>query len=91
MELAGRAGVDATAVADRVSRRAALERIVQDAQLGHSLQIDHTPYLFLDGRPLADWSRIEVWQALLAAEPAPPAAVLPEPVAPAPEAVPPAP
>lgn len=83
MELAGRAGVDAAAVVDRVTRRAGLERIVQDTQLGRTLRIDHTPTIFLDGRPLDDWGRLEVWQSLLTAAPAP--------VAPAPEAVPPVP
>jgi protein-disulfide isomerase/uncharacterized membrane protein len=89
MELAGRAGLDASAVTDRVTRRVGLDRIIQDTQLGRNLRLDHTPTVFLDGRPLDDWSRIEVWQALLATAPVAPAPLLPVP--PAPEPSPPAP
>ena len=66
------AGVDGAAVADRVTRRAALNRIVQDTQLGRAVQLGGTPAVFLDGRPLDDWSRLDVWQALVGA-PSPPA------------------
>lgn len=66
------AGLDGAAVADRVTRRAGLNRIVQDTQIGRALQIGRTPTVFLDGRPLEDWSRLDVWQSLVG-EPSPPA------------------
>ncbi|HYU30631.1 MAG TPA: vitamin K epoxide reductase family protein [Thermoanaerobaculia bacterium] len=64
-DLARQAGVDGPAVAERVARRAALDRILEDTQLGRSVAIDHTPTVFLDGRPVDDWSRVDVWQALV--------------------------
>jgi len=72
-DLGSQAGLDGAAVADRVNRRTTLNRIIQDTQLGRNAKIDHTPTIFLDGRPLESWSRIEVWQGLLAVEPSPPA------------------
>ncbi|MNC96071.1 hypothetical protein D3C83_133470 [compost metagenome] len=59
-------------MADRVDRRAALNRVVQDTGLGRTVLIENTPTIFLDGRPLDDWRRLEVWQALVG-EPSPPA------------------
>jgi protein-disulfide isomerase/uncharacterized membrane protein len=64
-ELGGLVGLDGAAVAQRVARRADLDRIVQDGQLGRTVGIDRTPTIFFDGRPLDDWSRLEIWQALL--------------------------
>jgi len=67
------AGVDGATVADRVVRHASLDRIVQDAQLGSTVELHQTPTIFLDGRPVDDWSRLDVWQALVGGEPSPPA------------------
>ncbi|HBL30677.1 MAG TPA: hypothetical protein DD490_27900 [Acidobacteria bacterium] len=64
-DLARQAGLDGAAVADRVSRRVALDRVLADTALGRDVRVDHTPFLLLDGRPVDDWSRIEVWQALV--------------------------
>jgi uncharacterized membrane protein/protein-disulfide isomerase len=72
-ELGGLVGLDGAAVAERVARRAGLDRVRQDTHLGRTARIDHTPTILLDGRPLDDWSRVDVWQALLGAEPSPPA------------------
>ena len=66
-ELGQLVGLDGAAVADRVARRAALNRVLQDGQLGRAAAIDHTPTIFFDGRPVDDWSRLEVWQALMGA------------------------
>jgi protein-disulfide isomerase len=76
-DLGRQAGLDGAAIADRVSRRVALNRILQDAQAGHAAHIDHTPTIILDGRPLDNWSRIEVWQGVLEAVPAPTAPLPP--------------
>ena len=64
-DLARQAGLDGAAVADRVARRVALQRVIEDAAQGGAVRVDHTPFLLLDGRPVDDWSRIEVWQALV--------------------------
>lgn len=64
-DLASQAGLDGAAVADRVGRRTAQNRVTQDAQLGRAVQLHHTPTIFLDGRPLDDWGRLEVWEAVL--------------------------
>ncbi len=64
-DLGRQAGVDGAAVADRVARRAALDRIVQDTHAGRAVALDHTPTILLDGRPVDDWSRLDVWQALV--------------------------
>jgi protein-disulfide isomerase len=72
-DLASQAGLDGAAVADRVSRRAAQNRVAQDAQLGRAVELGQTPTIFLDGRPLEDWGRLEVWQAVLGQAPVPPA------------------
>lgn len=66
-DLGRQAGLDGAAVAERVARRAALNRVQQDAAAGGAAQIHHTPTIFLDGRPLDDWSRLDLWQALLGA------------------------
>lgn len=66
-ELGKLVGLDGAAVADRVARRAALNRIVEDGRLGQAVRLDHTPTIFFDGRPLDDWRRMDVWQALVGA------------------------
>lgn len=85
-ELGRNAGLDGAAVAQRVAQGAARNRIVQDTQIGVQVQLGGTPSVFLDGRLLEDWSRMDIWQTLLGA-PATPAPVDPmmTPTAPAPQ------
>jgi len=64
-ELGQLVGLDGAAVADRVKRRAASSRILQDTQLGQAARIDHTPTIFFDGRPVDEWRRLDIWQALV--------------------------
>lgn len=70
-ELGRNAGLDGNAVAQRVAQGAGRNRVVQDTQLGKQLRLGGTPTVYLDGRPLEDWSRMDVWQTLLEAPPAP--------------------
>jgi uncharacterized membrane protein/protein-disulfide isomerase len=65
-DLGRQAGVDGATVAEQVTRQTPRIRILQDAAAGHSVELEFTPTVFLDGRPLADWSRMDLWQALLA-------------------------
>jgi protein-disulfide isomerase/uncharacterized membrane protein len=71
-DLGSQAGLNGAAVAERVARRAGLNRVAQDANTGQALGINQTPTIFLDGRPLDEWRRLDIWQAVLG-EPSPPA------------------
>jgi protein-disulfide isomerase/uncharacterized membrane protein len=70
-ELGRNAGLDGAAVAQRVAQGAARNRVVQDTQLGIGLRLGGTPSVFLDGRPVVDWERMDVWQTLLESPAAP--------------------
>jgi protein-disulfide isomerase/uncharacterized membrane protein len=61
------AGLDGAAVAAAVSRPspAARARIRQDAEIGNAADLKYTPTVFLDGRRLDEWKRLDLWQALL--------------------------
>jgi protein-disulfide isomerase/uncharacterized membrane protein len=75
-ELGKAAGLDGAAVAERVAHHEAQARIQEDAAAGAAIRLEYTPTVLLDGREVVDWSRLEIWQALLAgaAKPAPLAA-----------------
>jgi protein-disulfide isomerase/uncharacterized membrane protein len=77
-DLGRQAGLDGAALAQQVTRQTPRMRILQDAEAGHAVQLEYTPTVFLDGRPLDDWSRLDLWQALLvepsATAPLPPSA-----------------
>lgn len=64
-DLGRQAGLDGAAVADRVARRAGLDRILRDTAAGRATQLRYTPAVLVDGRPMEDWTRLDVWQALL--------------------------
>lgn len=70
-ELGRNAGFDGAAVAQRVAQGTARNRIAQDAELGLRARLSGTPSVFLDGRPVADWSRMDIWETLLESAPAP--------------------
>lgn len=93
-ELARNAGLDGAVVARRVAQGAARNRILQDTQLGGQIRLGGTPSVFLDGRLIDDWSRMELWQTLLETRSAPmmpPAANTPAPQPPAEGTLPPEP
>lgn len=63
--LAQEAGVDPARLSEMVAANAHRDRIVEDARLGERLQIQSTPTVYLDGRKMEDWRRIDLWQALV--------------------------
>lgn len=64
LRLAQEAGLDSARLSDLVSSRLFRGRIREDADLGRRLNIQSTPTVFLDGRKMEDWRRLDVWQAL---------------------------
>jgi protein-disulfide isomerase/uncharacterized membrane protein len=64
-ELGRQAGLDGAAVAQRIARHSSAARIRQDADAGNALQLQFTPTLYLDGRPVSDWGRLDLWEALV--------------------------
>ncbi|MFL6203348.1 MAG: thioredoxin domain-containing protein [Thermoanaerobaculia bacterium] len=62
--LAQEAGLDPARFSGLIAGRAFRDRIREDADLGRQLRIDHTPTIFLDGRKMDEWQRLDVWQAL---------------------------
>lgn len=80
-ELAASAGLDGAAIAERVERRAHLERIQEDVELGVALKLTGTPSVYIDGRPLTEWESPELWNAILSTPSAAPAAPAVAPVA----------
>lgn len=62
--LAAQAGVDPAQLAAIVASHAHRARIQEDADLGARMQLRQTPTVFFDGRPLADWQRLDLWRSL---------------------------
>lgn len=63
--LAQEIGLDPARLSELAASGAFRDRIREDAELGRRLQVDHTPTIFLDGRKLEEWRRLDVWQALV--------------------------
>lgn len=64
-KLAQEIGLDPARLSQIAASGTFRERIREDAELGRQLQVDHTPTIFLDGRKLEEWRRLDVWQALV--------------------------
>lgn len=62
--LAQEAGLDPARVSELAASRAFRNRIREDAELGAGLRVQSTPTVFLDGRKMEEWQRVDVWQAL---------------------------
>lgn len=62
--LATEAGLDPARISELAASRVFRDRIREDAELGARLQIQSTPTVFLDGRKMEQWQRVDVWQAL---------------------------
>jgi protein-disulfide isomerase/uncharacterized membrane protein len=62
--LAQEAGLDPARIAELMSSRAFSNRLREDADLGRRLDIQATPTVFLDGKKMDEWRRLDVWQAL---------------------------
>lgn len=67
-DLAAAAGLDGAAVAERVAQKKHLDRISEDVQRAIDAKVKGTPGIFIDGRPLQEWTRVELWKAILAPE-----------------------
>lgn len=63
--LARKVGLDPAAVAGQIAARAHLSRIVEDTELGKRLDLHQTPTVFLDGRKMEDWRRLDLWKVLV--------------------------
>lgn len=64
-ELATSAGLDGGAVAERIAQKKHRDRVSEDVQEAVDLKVQATPGIFLDGRPLGEWNRLELWKAIL--------------------------
>lgn len=62
--LATEAGLDPARLSELTASRAFRDRIREDADLGARLDIQSTPTVFLDGKKMEEWQRLDVWQAL---------------------------
>ncbi len=63
--LARKIGLDPAAVAGQIAARAHRNRIVEDTELGRRLGLNSTPTVYLDGRKMEDWRRLDLWKALV--------------------------
>jgi protein-disulfide isomerase/uncharacterized membrane protein len=63
--LAQGAGLDPAAVAARMGARSGRARIAEDTELGKRLGLSSTPTVYLDGKKMEDWRRLDLWQALV--------------------------
>lgn len=64
-DLGRQAGLDGAAVARRVAGHASAARVRKDTDVGHAVRVENTPTVYLDGRPLDDWERLDLWQELI--------------------------
>lgn len=64
-DLASRAGLDGATIAQQVAAGFGKDRIQEDAAFGQRVQVNATPTVFVDGRKMEDWQRLDVWEALL--------------------------
>ncbi len=62
--LAAEAGLDAARLTELAASRSHRDRIREDTELGSRLDIHSTPTVFLDGKKMEEWQRLDVWQAL---------------------------
>lgn len=62
--LALEAGLDAARLSELMASRPFRDRIREDAELGRRLEIQSTPTVFLDGRKMDDWRRLDLWREL---------------------------
>jgi protein-disulfide isomerase/uncharacterized membrane protein len=63
--LAQEVGLDPAALAGLIGSRAHHNRIVEDTELGRRLGLRSTPTVYLDGRKMEEWRRLDVWKALV--------------------------
>lgn len=63
--LAREVGIEPARLSEMMAANTHRARIVEDARLGERLQIHSTPTVYLDGRKMEDWRRVDLWQALV--------------------------
>jgi protein-disulfide isomerase/uncharacterized membrane protein len=63
--LAQALGLEPARLTAQINGAAYRDRILEDAALGRGLGINHTPTVFFDGREMKEWSRAEIWKALV--------------------------
>ena len=63
--LAQEAGVDPARLSEMMAANAHRARIQEDAELGRRLQVQSTPTVYLDGRKMEDWRRLDLWKELV--------------------------
>ena len=66
--LADAVGLDGRRVAAAVAGQTYQQRILEDIELGVALGVTGTPIVFLDGKRLTEWHRLEMWHAILRPE-----------------------
>jgi protein-disulfide isomerase/uncharacterized membrane protein len=58
-------GIDPATVARKMEARSGRARIFEDTELGKRLGLNSTPTVYLDGKKMEDWRRLDLWQALV--------------------------
>jgi protein-disulfide isomerase/uncharacterized membrane protein len=61
-------GLDAEVFSEALESKEVARRVQEDIELGRQLGVEKIPVLFLNGRRLHYWSKLETWEALLALE-----------------------
>jgi len=68
-EASARIGIDHDKLWKRINSRSAWNRIYENIEQGHALDIDSTPIMFFDGRKLRPWGDRMFWKYLLRVAP----------------------
>lgn len=84
-EIAAGVGLDGAAVAERVGQKKHLGRVKEDVQRAIDVKVTGTPGVYIDGRPLQEWHRLELWKAILGDAAVPSQAAAPPQAAAAPQ------
>jgi protein-disulfide isomerase/uncharacterized membrane protein len=57
--------LDPAALVGQIGARAHHNRIVEDTELGKRLGLHQTPTVYLDGKKMEEWRRLDLWKALV--------------------------
>jgi protein-disulfide isomerase/uncharacterized membrane protein len=67
-EWAEAAGLDGSGIVEAVRNQSGRDRLAEDIALAAKLGVTGTPAVFLDGKKLSQWQRMETWAAILGPE-----------------------
>ncbi len=67
LEWAAEAGLPREELSRAIDSPAVVDRLARDIEIGERLDIAGVPVLYLDGRRLRHWSKLETWEVLLGA------------------------